>query len=198
MAAATAGLALGAALLAGRALRLLPPATADRLMTFHTSTFFVFLLPPIILHAGLAVRQRPFFANLATISAMGVGGTYASFAVVAAGLAAVAGLAGSGGGGGGGEARLLTLADCLALGAIFAATDSVAVLQVCVGEREKAAAEGAAKKRPLSDLSQPLPLSHHPFLRSSNRSAPRCCSTWCLGRASSTMRPPSRSCTRSK
>ena len=129
MTAATAGLALGAALLAARGFGFLPPSAADRLMTFNASTFFGFLLPPIILHAGLAVRQRPFFANLATISAMGIGGTYASFAVVAAGLAAFAGLVGTGCAGPGAP-RLLGLADCLALGAVFAATDSVAVLQV--------------------------------------------------------------------
>lgn len=158
MAAAAVGLALGAALLAARALRLLPAATAARLMSFNPSTFFVFLLPPIILHAGLAVRQRPFFANLATISAMGIGGTYASFATVAAGLAAVAGLVGSGGRGPDAP-RLLTLADCLALGAIFAATDSVAVLQV---KRVRGQNEACAL---LS--SQPAPIHqspfHHPF-----------------------------------
>ena len=189
MAAAAAGLALGAALLAARALRVLPPAAADRLMTFHTATFFVFLLPPIILHAGLAVRQRPFFDNLATITAMGVGGTYASFAVVAAGLACAAGLVGGlGGGRGGGEVggggdggagpRLLTLADCLALGAIFAATDSVAVLQVggggrvvgCRGERGAGATEtclrgggGALASDPPAFLFPPLPLAPPPL-----------------------------------
>lgn len=78
-----------------------------------------YLLPPIIFFAGLSVKKKHFFRNLPTISAFGVLGTYACFTIIALVLYSVSHASG-----------YLSLADCLALGAIFAATDSVAVLQV--------------------------------------------------------------------
>ena len=118
MAAAATGLALSFALLAARAADLLPAATTASLLTFDHAAFFVFFLPPIILQAGLSVRRRTFFGHAGAVAALGVGGTFFSFAALAAALKAVA------------PAYGMTTGDCLALGAIFAATDSVAVLQV--------------------------------------------------------------------
>jgi len=159
-AAALTGLAVGVCLLLARAASLLSPAVTAALLTFDASSFFVVYLPPIILHAGLSVRKKAFFEHVGVITALGVGGTFFAFGFVAALLWLVAGrgsggAGGRGGGGaeasvvgGGGEHQLLepspppssfsllpphlrlSLRDCLALGAIFAATDSVAVLQV--------------------------------------------------------------------
>ena len=80
-----------------------------------------YLLPPIIFFAGLSVKKKHFFRNLPTISAFGVLGTYVCFTIIALALYSVSR-----------ASSYLSLADCLALGAIFAATDSVAVLQVPV------------------------------------------------------------------
>ncbi|KAK9803320.1 hypothetical protein WJX73_001939 [Symbiochloris irregularis] len=94
------------------------------LLTFNPADFFVYLLPPIIFYAGLSVKKKHFFRNFPTISAFGILGTYVAFAVIALALYAVAQLPNS-----------LNLSDCLALGVIFAATDSVAVLQVLQQDR---------------------------------------------------------------
>ena len=126
MAAALTGLALAAVLLAARAADLLPPATTASLLTFDHASFFVFFLPPIIMQAGLSVRRRTFFGHAGAVAALGVGGTFISFAALAGALRLVARPLG------------LTTHDCLSLGAIFAATDSVAVLQV----RERRGREG--------------------------------------------------------
>ncbi|KAG1663546.1 hypothetical protein FOA52_003174 [Chlamydomonas sp. UWO 241] len=87
------------------------------LLVFDSSTFLVFLLPPVILNAGLRIPEN-FFSNLGTISCMGIGGTVISFAFIASVLYVFT------------PFHVLQLSDCLALGAIFSATDSVATLQV--------------------------------------------------------------------
>eukprot|EP00198_Chlamydomonas_reinhardtii_P005782 XP_001695118.1 predicted protein [Chlamydomonas reinhardtii] len=95
------GLAAGVGLLACR-----NRATAglvDGLLRFNSAAFFTYLLPPVIFYAGLSVERRLFFSNLPSILS-----------------AALYSLAGTTFG--------LTAQDCLALGAVFAATDSVAVL----------------------------------------------------------------------
>eukprot|EP00891_Asterochloris_glomerata_P003501 jgi/Astpho2/3501/e_gw1.00056.5.1_t len=84
----------------------------------------VYLLPPIILYAGLSVKKKQFFRNVLTISAFGVLGTYIQFTIMALVLFGFSKLP-----------NVLNFADCLALGAIFAATDSVAVLQVLKQDR---------------------------------------------------------------
>ena len=146
-AAALTGLAVGGCLLLARGASLLSPAVTAALLTFDASSFFVVYLPPIILHAGLSVRKKAFFEHVGVIAALGIGGTYFAVGFVAALLWLVAGRGGGTGGGGrvasgGGEEEQasffsllpphlrLSLGECLALGAIFAATDSVAVLQV--------------------------------------------------------------------
>ncbi|BDA42337.1 probable sodium/hydrogen exchanger 4 at N-terminal half [Coccomyxa sp. Obi] len=82
-----------------------------------------FFLPPIILYAGLSVRKKAFFRNLPTIASLGILGTYIAFAVIAVTLFGFS------------KFINISLADCLALGAIFATTDSVAVLQVLEQDR---------------------------------------------------------------
>lgn len=96
---------------------LLYPLHSPTSLYFHQHHSY--LLPPIIFFAGLSVKKKHFFRNLPTISAFGVLGTYVCFTVIALVLYGIAR-----------ASCYLSLADCLALGAIFAATDSVAVLQV--------------------------------------------------------------------
>lgn len=90
-----------------------------QLLTFNPADFFTYFLPPIIFYAGLSVKKKKFFRNFGSIATLGILGTYILFAVIALGLLAISKLP-----------NLLNLTDCLALGAIFAATDTVAVLQV--------------------------------------------------------------------
>lgn len=77
-----------------------------------------YLLPPIIFHCGLSVEKRGFFVNLPTICLFGIVGTLASFLLTGIFLYLLLGFA------------MFKLQDALAMGAIFAATDSVAVLSV--------------------------------------------------------------------
>ncbi|CAL5219929.1 g1861 [Coccomyxa viridis] len=122
MSASITGLALGfAVLVLGNIF--LEEGVTEQLLTFNHSNFFVFFLPPIILYAGLSVRKKAFFRNLPTIASLGILGTYIAFAVIAFTLYGFSKVLG------------ITLADCLALGAIFATTDSVAVLQVLEPDR---------------------------------------------------------------
>ena len=88
-------------------------------LSFDSSVFFTFMLPPIIFYGGLAIECKLFVSNLLSILAFGVLGTFVSFAILAATLFGVSRLP-----------NVLRVSDCLALAAIFAATDSVAVLQV--------------------------------------------------------------------
>ncbi|EIE20808.1 Sodium/hydrogen exchanger, partial [Coccomyxa subellipsoidea C-169] len=122
MSAAVTGLALGGIILVLSGI-LLDGDLTQQLLTFNHSNFFVFFLPPIILYAGLSVRKKAFFRNLPTIASLGILGTYIAFAVIAVTLYGFS------------KFINITLADCLALGAIFATTDSVAVLQVLEQDR---------------------------------------------------------------
>ncbi|KAK9850077.1 hypothetical protein WJX84_003336 [Apatococcus fuscideae] len=104
--------------------RYLSAESVHQLLTFNPADFFTYLLPPIIFYAGLSVKKKQFFRNLLSIASFGVLGTYVCFAVIAFVLY--------------GFSRLPTILkprDCLALGVIFAATDSVAVLQVLKQDR---------------------------------------------------------------
>ena len=107
-----------------------------------------FFLPPIILYAGLSVRKKAFFKNAPTIASTGILGTYVAFAVIAvllysirkavdiklsvrpASTALTAVLHAHGA-----HSTCCEPQDCLALGAIFATTDSVAVIQVLEEDR---------------------------------------------------------------
>ncbi len=96
----------------------LPHAAVKDLTVFDASAFLIYLLPPVIFHAGLGMEKRLFFGNLKTILSMGIVGTVISFIIITSVLFAFT------------EFHMMRLQDCLALGAIFSATDSVATLQV--------------------------------------------------------------------
>ncbi|CAA2991501.1 sodium hydrogen exchanger 2-like [Olea europaea subsp. europaea] len=92
----------------------------SRLLIFSEDLFFIYLLPPIIFNAGFQVKKKQFFRNFSTIMLFGALGTLISFVVISLGAI--------------GLLRPLdidlAIGDYLALGAIFAATDSVCTLQV--------------------------------------------------------------------
>ncbi|GAX80869.1 hypothetical protein CEUSTIGMA_g8304.t1 [Chlamydomonas eustigma] len=96
----------------------LPQGVVKRLTVFDPSVFLVYLLPPVILHAGLGMEKKLFFSNLGTILCMGIAGTVVCFLVMSGFLLAFT------------QFQVLRVQDCLALGAIFSATDSVTTLQV--------------------------------------------------------------------
>eukprot|EP00195_Chlamydomonas_chlamydogama_P000441 CAMPEP_0202918710 /NCGR_PEP_ID=MMETSP1392-20130828/74103_1 /ASSEMBLY_ACC=CAM_ASM_000868 /TAXON_ID=225041 /ORGANISM="Chlamydomonas chlamydogama, Strain SAG 11-48b" /LENGTH=193 /DNA_ID=CAMNT_0049611845 /DNA_START=201 /DNA_END=778 /DNA_ORIENTATION=+ len=98
--------------------RYLARGVVKDLLAFDTSAFFLYLLPPVIFNAGLSMEKRHFFNNLGSIMCMGVLGTIICFLVISLVLATMT------------PFHLLRIQDCLALGAIFSATDSVATLQV--------------------------------------------------------------------
>ena len=89
-------------------------------LSFDSGTFFTYMLPPIIFYSGLAIQRKLFVSNLLSILCFGVVGTFVSFTILSVILYWISTLP-----------NVLRFHDCLALAAIFAATDSVAVLQVC-------------------------------------------------------------------
>ena len=109
------------------------PETA---LTFDDDLFFDICLPPIIFQAGFSVRKRRFFRNAFDIFLLGGLGTMCTFAMISTGawliLPKVVETAFE-------EAKHTTvhfqLSDALAMGAVFAATDSVATLQVLDGNK---------------------------------------------------------------
>eukprot|EP01023_Acetabularia_acetabulum_P063234 TRINITY_DN7920_c0_g1_i1.p1 TRINITY_DN7920_c0_g1~~TRINITY_DN7920_c0_g1_i1.p1 ORF type:complete len:629 (-),score=86.62 TRINITY_DN7920_c0_g1_i1:1644-3530(-) len=94
------------------------------LLVFDSAQFFTYLLPPIIFYAGLSVQKKQFFRNFFSITGLGVLGTFLSFTFLSLIMIAFSKLS-----------NLITEQDCLALGAIFAATDSVATLQILEQDR---------------------------------------------------------------
>ncbi|KAK4433949.1 Sodium/hydrogen exchanger 2 [Sesamum alatum] len=93
---------------------------SSHLMLFSEDLFFIYLLPPIIFNAGFQVKKKQFFRNFITIMMFGALGTLISFIIISLGAIAFFG-------------RMdidLAIGDFLAIGAIFAATDSVCTLQV--------------------------------------------------------------------
>jgi hypothetical protein len=89
-------------------------------LSFDSAAFFTYMLPPIIFYGGLAIKRTLFVSNLLSILAFGVLGTFISFTLLGVTLYSLALLP-----------NVLTVSDCFSLAAIFAATDSVAVLQAC-------------------------------------------------------------------
>ncbi|PKI67899.1 hypothetical protein CRG98_011495 [Punica granatum] len=94
---------------------------SSHLMVFSEDLFFIYLLPPIIFNAGFQVKKKQFFRNFITIMSFGAIGTLVSCAIITLGVTQM-------------FKRLdvgpLDIGDYLAIGAIFAATDSVCTLQV--------------------------------------------------------------------
>ncbi|KAK1592558.1 hypothetical protein Q3G72_026911 [Acer saccharum] len=94
---------------------------SSHLMVFSEDLFFIYLLPPIIFNAGFQVKKKQFFRNFMTIMLFGAIGTLISFVIISLGAMHF-------------FKRMnidsLKIGDYLAIGAIFAATDSVCTLQV--------------------------------------------------------------------
>ncbi|KAK4388480.1 Sodium/hydrogen exchanger 2 [Sesamum angolense] len=93
---------------------------SSHLMLFSEDLFFIYLLPPIIFNAGFQVKKKQFFRNFITIMMFGALGTLISFIIISLGAIAFFGKMDID----------LAIGDFLAIGAIFAATDSVCTLQV--------------------------------------------------------------------
>ncbi|GAY36033.1 hypothetical protein CUMW_019950 [Citrus unshiu] len=95
--------------------------TSSHVLMFSEDLFFIYLLPPIIFNAGFQVKKKQFFRNFMTIMLFGAVGTLISFVIISAGAVHFFKQMNIG---------TLKIGDYLAIGAIFAATDSVCTLQV--------------------------------------------------------------------
>ncbi|KAH9605859.1 hypothetical protein KSS87_012495 [Heliosperma pusillum] len=94
---------------------------SSHLLVFSEDLFFIYLLPPIIFNAGFQVKKKQFFRNFITIVMFGALGTLVSFFIISLGAKELFTTF---------DIGSLDLGDYLAIGAIFAATDSVCTLQV--------------------------------------------------------------------
>ncbi|KAM7274380.1 hypothetical protein ACFE04_029044 [Oxalis oulophora] len=94
---------------------------SSHLLVFSEDLFFIYLLPPIIFNAGFQVKKKQFFRNFITIVLFGAVGTLISCTVITLGATQIFEKL---------DIGSLDIADYLAIGAIFAATDSVCTLQV--------------------------------------------------------------------
>ncbi|CAA7399953.1 unnamed protein product [Spirodela intermedia] len=94
---------------------------SSRILVFSEDIFFIYLLPPIIFNAGFQVKKKQFFRNFMTIMLFGAIGTLISFTIISIGAIVFFNKM---------NIDNLDVTDFLAIGAIFAATDSVCTLQV--------------------------------------------------------------------
>ncbi|XP_022718946.1 sodium/hydrogen exchanger 2-like [Durio zibethinus] len=94
---------------------------SSHLLVFSEDLFFIYLLPPIIFNAGFQVKKKQFFRNFITIVLFGAVGTLISCTIISLGVIQFFKEM---------DIGSLDIADFLAIGAIFAATDSVCTLQV--------------------------------------------------------------------
>ncbi|KAL2942344.1 Sodium/hydrogen exchanger 2 [Bienertia sinuspersici] len=105
----------------GVVILLISGGKSSHLLVFSEDLFFIYLLPPIIFNAGFQVKKKQFFRNFITIIMFGALGTLVSFIIISLGAMAIFKKM---------DIGSLELGDYLAIGAIFAATDSVCTLQV--------------------------------------------------------------------
>ncbi|CAN1761211.1 Sodium/hydrogen exchanger 2 [Linum perenne] len=94
---------------------------SSHLLVFSEDLFFIYLLPPIIFNAGFQVKKKQFFRNFITIMLFGAVGTLISCFVISIGNELTSANA---------FCTVLSSMHLSALGAIFAATDSVCTLQI--------------------------------------------------------------------
>ncbi|KAI4301869.1 hypothetical protein L6164_035107 [Bauhinia variegata] len=94
---------------------------SSHLLVFSEDLFFIYLLPPIIFNAGFQVKKKQFFVNFITIMLFGAVGTLISCGIITLGVTQAFKRM---------DIGPLDIGDFLAIGAIFAATDSVCTLQV--------------------------------------------------------------------
>ncbi|KAI5398437.1 sodium/hydrogen exchanger 2 [Lathyrus oleraceus] len=100
---------------------LLSGGKSSHILVFSEDLFFIYLLPPIIFNAGFQVKKKQFFVNFMTITSFGAIGTLISCCVITLGATQAFKRM---------DIGPLEVGDYLAIGAIFAATDSVCTLQV--------------------------------------------------------------------
>ncbi|KAI5424205.1 sodium/hydrogen exchanger 1 isoform X2 [Lathyrus oleraceus] len=105
----------------GEVILLISRGKSSHLLVFSEDLFFIYLLPPIIFNAGFQVKKKRFFVNFMTIMMFGAVGTLISCSIISFGVLQIFKRLGF---------RELDLGDAIAIGAIFAATDSVCTLQV--------------------------------------------------------------------
>ncbi|XP_078446639.1 sodium/hydrogen exchanger 2-like isoform X2 [Wolffia australiana] len=108
-------------ILTGLLILLSTKGTNSRILVFREDIFFIYLLPPIIFNAGFQVKKKQFFRNFITIMLFGAVGTFISFTIISLGTIEFFKTM---------NIDHLDIKDFLAVGAIFAATDSVCTLQV--------------------------------------------------------------------
>nr|ADB27460.1 Na+/H+ antiporter NHX1 [Medicago sativa subsp. falcata] len=94
---------------------------SSHILVFSEDLFFIYLLPPIIFNAGFQVKKKQFFVNFMTITSFGAIGTLISCVIITTGATFAFKRM---------DIGPLEIGDYLAIGAIFAATDSVCTLQV--------------------------------------------------------------------
>ncbi|KAJ3702027.1 hypothetical protein LUZ61_005732 [Rhynchospora tenuis] len=105
----------------GVVILLITQGKSSHILVFSEDLFFIYLLPPIIFNAGFQVKKKQFFRNFTTIMLFGAVGTMISFVIISFGAMAFFKKLNIG---------AIEVSDYLAIGAIFAATDSVCTLQV--------------------------------------------------------------------
>ncbi|XP_004289614.1 PREDICTED: sodium/hydrogen exchanger 2 [Fragaria vesca subsp. vesca] len=105
----------------GVVILLISGGKSSHLLVFSEDLFFIYLLPPIIFNAGFQVKKKQFFVNFITIVMFGAIGTLVSCSIIAFGATQIFKKL---------DIGSLDIGDYLAIGAIFAATDSVCTLQV--------------------------------------------------------------------
>ncbi|CAN1348062.1 Sodium/hydrogen exchanger 2 [Linum perenne] len=104
----------------GVVILLISGGKSSHLLVFSEDLFFIYLLPPIIFNAGFQVKKKQFFRNFITIMLFGAVGTLISCCVISLGATQIFSRMDLG----------LDVGDYIAIGAIFAATDSVCTLQI--------------------------------------------------------------------
>nr|XP_016433773.1 PREDICTED: sodium/hydrogen exchanger 1-like isoform X1 [Nicotiana tabacum]XP_016433774.1 PREDICTED: sodium/hydrogen exchanger 1-like isoform X1 [Nicotiana tabacum]XP_016433775.1 PREDICTED: sodium/hydrogen exchanger 1-like isoform X1 [Nicotiana tabacum]XP_016433776.1 PREDICTED: sodium/hydrogen exchanger 1-like isoform X1 [Nicotiana tabacum] len=105
----------------GVVILLISGGKSSHLLVFSEDLFFIYLLPPIIFNAGFQVKKKQFFVNFITIMLFGAIGTLISCAIISLGAIKFFKKL---------DIGFLDIGDYVAIGAIFAATDSVCTLQV--------------------------------------------------------------------
>ncbi|AAB61069.1 Similar to sodium/hydrogen exchanger; coded for by A. thaliana cDNA T75860 [Arabidopsis thaliana] len=105
----------------GVTILLISKGKSSHLLVFSEDLFFIYLLPPIIFNAGFQVKKKQFFRNFVTIMLFGAVGTIISCTIISLGVTQFFKKL---------DIGTFDLGDYLAIGAIFAATDSVCTLQV--------------------------------------------------------------------
>ncbi|XP_057963484.1 sodium/hydrogen exchanger 2 [Malania oleifera] len=113
--------ALAIGLCTGVVILLTSGGKSSHLFVFSEDLFFIYLLPPIIFNAGFQVKKKQFFRNFMTIMLFGAVGTLISWSIISLGVTQFFKKL---------DIGSLDIGDYLAIGAIFAATDSVCTLQV--------------------------------------------------------------------